>query len=90
MRSVGRPGRRDRISPAGAPPGSYTASLFQDGSTRIARKLGEEALELGLELVGGGDRIAEEPADLLFHVLVLLPAGGRTPEAVADAPLRRR
>jgi hypothetical protein len=30
------------------PPGSYTASLFEDGAARIARKVGEEALELGL------------------------------------------
>lgn len=72
------------------PQGSYTASLFKDGAARIARKVGEEALELGLELVGDGDRIAEEAADLLFHVLVLLAAADRTPESVAEALLRRR
>lgn len=72
------------------PQGSYTASLFEDGPARIARKVGEEALELGLELVGDGDRIAEEAADLLFHVLVLLAAADRTPQSVAEALQRRR
>lgn len=72
------------------PQGSYTASLFEDGTARIARKVGEEALELGLELVSDGNRIVEEAADLLFHVLVLLAAADRTPDAVAAALLRRR
>jgi len=72
------------------PEGSYTASLFAAGPSRIGRKVAEEALELSLELVEGGSRVDEEAADLLYHLLVLLSAADRTPENVGRILKERR
>lgn len=72
------------------PAGSYTAELFREGVPRIARKVAEESFELCLEAVTAGDRVADEAADLLYHVLVLLSALGRTPEDVARVLAGRR
>ncbi len=52
---------------------SYTAKLLGLGSKRIAKKVGEEAVELALEAESGTDeRLLDETADLIYHVLVLL------------------
>jgi phosphoribosyl-ATP pyrophosphohydrolase/phosphoribosyl-AMP cyclohydrolase len=52
---------------------SYTAALFAAGASRIAQKVGEEAVELALASVTGErPRILSESADLLYHALVLL------------------
>lgn len=52
---------------------SYTARLFAAGSKRIAKKLGEEAVELALEAENGDpERFTEEAADLIYHFMVLL------------------
>ncbi len=52
---------------------SYTARLLQSGNKRIAKKLGEEAVELILEAEHGTrKRFVEEAADLLYHLNVLL------------------
>jgi phosphoribosyl-ATP pyrophosphohydrolase len=54
------------------PEGSYSAALFRDGE-RLQRKIMEEAFEVCLELGRerpDAARIAEESADLLFHLLV--------------------
>lgn len=89
---------------AGADPEeSYTARLLASGAERIARKLGEEALETVLAAVApegpqggegeagaeGKDGLAWEAADLLYHLLVLLEACGVGVEEVA-AELARR
>ncbi len=59
-------------------PGSYTASLLAD-SDEIVKKIGEEAVEVILAAKGQGDqRIIEESADLIYHVLVLLVAHNLT------------
>ncbi|GAB4343435.1 MAG: bifunctional phosphoribosyl-AMP cyclohydrolase/phosphoribosyl-ATP diphosphatase HisIE [Calditrichia bacterium] len=58
-----------------AGPESYTAELFARGIPRIAQKVGEEAVEMVLEAVGGSEeRFLNEAADLLYHYLVLLSA----------------
>ena len=59
---------------ASPPPGSYVAKLLAGGEAGIARKIGEEAVEVVTAALGGeGDRrVVEEVADLLFHTLVLL------------------
>ncbi len=55
------------------PENSYTADLFQAGPEKIARKLGEEALEVMLAaLKESQERLESESADLLYHLLVLL------------------
>ena len=72
------------------PATSYTAQLFGRGKTKIAQKLGEEAVEAVIEGVKG-DRTAlvGESADLLYHLLVLWAATGVSPADVA-AELARR
>ena len=56
-----------------APEGSYTASLFASGINRIAQKVGEEAVEVIIEAKESNtQKLKEETADLLFHLLVLL------------------
>jgi phosphoribosyl-ATP pyrophosphohydrolase/phosphoribosyl-AMP cyclohydrolase len=56
---------------------SYTASLFQKGTHKIAQKVGEEAVELVIEaLMKNDDLFKGEAADLIFHLLVLLEDRG--------------
>ncbi|MEM6642118.1 MAG: bifunctional phosphoribosyl-AMP cyclohydrolase/phosphoribosyl-ATP diphosphatase HisIE [Bacteroidota bacterium] len=56
---------------------SYTASLFQKGTKKIAQKVGEEATEVILEAMDEKkDLLVEESSDLLFHLLVLLSDRG--------------
>ena len=73
-----------------APEGSYVADLLRDGSGRVARKVGEEAIELVVaSLTEDDQRVVEESADLWFHTLVLLASRGIDPALVEDE-LRRR
>jgi phosphoribosyl-ATP pyrophosphohydrolase/phosphoribosyl-AMP cyclohydrolase len=59
------------------PPGSYTAKLLDEGTRRIAQKVGEEGLELALAGVAQSDQeIIGEAADLLYHTLLLLKVKG--------------
>ncbi len=59
------------------PEGSYTTRLFESGISRIAQKVGEEAVEVVIEAMGNGeDGILNEAADLLFHMMVLLTEKG--------------
>ncbi|MDZ7899971.1 MAG: bifunctional phosphoribosyl-AMP cyclohydrolase/phosphoribosyl-ATP diphosphatase HisIE [Arcicella sp.] len=56
---------------------SYTASLFEKGTNKIAQKVGEEAVELVIEAMDNNDDLfKEEAADLLFHYFVLLEQRG--------------
>ena len=55
------------------PEGSYTTSLFAEGTRRIAQKVGEEGVETALAGTAGDDEeLRNESADLIFHLLVLL------------------
>jgi len=57
------------------PEASYTAKLLERGIARVAQKVGEEGVELALAGVADKDeKVLEESADLLFHLLVLLRA----------------
>ncbi len=59
------------------PEGSYTTGLFEAGVKRIAQKVGEEGLETALAAATGDrEELADEAADLLYHLLVLLRASG--------------
>ncbi len=56
-------------------PGSYTAQLFERGLAEIAKKVGEESVEVIVAALGQSDeRLVSEVADLLYHSLVLLAA----------------
>ena len=71
-------------------PGSYTAALLSAGEDEVLKKVGEEAIEVILAAKGQGDeRLTEEMADLLYHLLVLLASRGLTLSAV-EAELERR
>ena len=72
------------------PETSYTASLLQQGPAYCARKFGEEAVEAVVAAVeGDAQRLVAESADVLFHLLILLQAGGATLDAVMDELERR-
>ena len=59
------------------PADSYITSLFADGKSRIAQKVGEEGVELALaRMKDDQTEIANETADLLFHMMVLLQDAG--------------
>lgn len=80
---------RARIA-AGEVEASYVASLIAKGHGHIARKLGEEAIELVIAAVEGEEpEIVAEAADLVFHLTVLLAARGIGWDAIA-AELDRR
>ena len=52
---------------------SYVSNLFDQGKSRIAQKVGEEAVELALAYVQEKkEEIKNESADLIFHMLILL------------------
>jgi phosphoribosyl-ATP pyrophosphohydrolase len=71
-------------------PDSYTASLFAAGTDEIAKKVGEEAIEVILAAKAQGkQRLVEEVADLAYHSLVLLAAYELTPDEI-KAELDRR
>lgn len=56
---------------------SYTRRLLDSGLERIAQKVGEEGVELALAAVARErDACAEEAADLLYHLAVLMEAKG--------------
>lgn len=55
---------------------SYTSRLFAEGISRIAQKVGEEAIEAALAAAARSPSLAEESADLFYHLLVLLEATG--------------
>jgi phosphoribosyl-AMP cyclohydrolase / phosphoribosyl-ATP pyrophosphohydrolase len=73
-----------------APDGSYVVELLDEGTGRVARKVGEEAVEFVVAALSEDDqRVVEEAADLWFHSLVLLRSRGLDPSLVEDE-LRRR
>ena len=65
-------------SRAGASPeSSYTAKLLNAGVEKCAKKFGEEAFELALAAaVNDRAHTAQEAADVIYHLLVLLQASG--------------
>ncbi|NBC34780.1 MAG: phosphoribosyl-ATP diphosphatase [Alphaproteobacteria bacterium] len=72
------------------PDSSYTAKLFAKGTPKIAQKVGEEAVEAVIEAMAGDrDRLAEESADLLYHLLVLWAAADVKPAEVWRALAKR-
>ena len=71
------------------PDGSYTVDLMSRGVDGIVRKILEEATEVLLaarDHAAGGppERVYEEVADLVYHLLVLLTERGLQPQGVLD------
>ena len=72
------------------PKGSYTTSLFEDGLSRMAQKVGEEAIETVIEAMAGNDeRLLYEASDLVYHLIVLLSHKGMRIEDIARELKRR-
>jgi phosphoribosyl-ATP pyrophosphohydrolase/phosphoribosyl-AMP cyclohydrolase len=77
------------------PEGSYTAGLLEGGVDTCSRKVTEEATEVLIAAkdhaagTGSPDRVVEESADLLYHLLVLLAERGVSLSDV-EAELARR
>ena len=79
-----------RADAAGGDGSGYTARLLRDRNLRL-KKLGEEATELALACAeaeasahGGGARVADEAADLLYHALVACAGAGIGLDLVLD------
>ncbi|MGD0635347.1 MAG: phosphoribosyl-ATP diphosphatase [Beijerinckiaceae bacterium] len=69
---------------------SYTKSLLEKGVSRVAKKFGEEAVELVIAAVEGNKiPVIGESADVLYHLLVLLEASAISLDEVV-AELERR
>lgn len=70
------------------PQGSYTTFLFEHGMDKIAKKVGEEATEVVIAgknadgTVRAKEALAQESADLLYHLLVLWKQAGISPDDV--------
>lgn len=79
------------VNRKGADPAtSYTAKLYAAGTPKIAQKFGEEAVELVIEAMrGDAVKLADESADLLYHLLVVWAQAGITPQDVC-AVLEKR
>ena len=75
------------------PPSSYTTQLLDGGVDRMGGKLVEEAAEaVEAARVASDDHgaaLVYEAADLVYHLLVLLVASGRTWEDVEQELSRR-
>jgi len=62
---------------------SRTAKLLSEGMPKMAKKLAEEAVELGLEAVQGDrQRAILESADLIYNLVVLWSEIGIAPDDV--------
>ena len=70
--------------------GSYTVTLLND-ENKAAQKVGEEAVEVVIAALNQSkDRLIEESADLLFHLLVLLASQDVSLAEVEEALANRR
>lgn len=77
------------------PEGSYTTKLLVGGVDRIGKKVGEEATEVVIAAKNaaegrGTEELANESADLLYHLLVLWRSCGLEAEDVWAALQARR
>lgn len=79
-----------RREPSAVPETSRTGKLLAQGRARMARKVGEEAIEVAIEAMRG-DRgaLVMEAADLLYNLVVLLADLDVAPDEIL-AELRRR
>src|SRR2546421_10436163 len=74
------------------PAQSRTARLLRAGRSKIAKKLGEEAVEVVIDAMHGNrDAVVRESADLLYNLVVLWVSSGVRPDEVwAEMKKRER
>ncbi len=66
-----------------SPSASRTSKLFRDGVQKMAKKLAEEAVEVGLDAVlMNRESVILESADMLYHLAVIWAECGVTPNDV--------
>lgn len=66
------------------PSASWTAKLLAGGPALAAKKLGEEGVEAALAVAAqGDDDVAQEAADVIYHLLVALRSRGVALDRVA-------
>jgi phosphoribosyl-ATP pyrophosphohydrolase len=69
---------------------SRTSRLFREGVQKMAKKLAEEAIEVGLDAVQmNRESVVLESADLLYHLAVVWAECGVSPEDVLGEIDRR-
>jgi phosphoribosyl-ATP pyrophosphohydrolase len=69
---------------------SHSARLLSRGTSKVAQKFGEEAVECLIEAVAGNrDALVAESADVLYHLIVLWVSAGVSPDEVWDELKRR-
>ena len=84
-------GRTVRSRSTEKPEGSYTASLVAKGLDHTLKKIGEEATEVVIAAKGESDeRLAEEAADLLYHLIVAMQIRGVPFSRALDVLKQRR
>lgn len=72
------------------PATSWTARLMADGPKRAAQKVGEEGVETALAgAAGDTEELANEAADLIYHLFVLLKTRHMVFQDVLDVLARR-
>ena len=75
----------------GDPETSYVARTFARGQEHVAKKVGEEGVEVALAgALSDKKGVVSESADLLFHLLVLWSAAGVKPADVFGELSKRR
>jgi phosphoribosyl-ATP pyrophosphohydrolase len=69
---------------------SRTSRLFRDGVQKMAKKLAEEAIEVGLDAVQmNRESVILESADVLYHLAVIWAECGVSPQDVLGELDRR-
>ncbi len=72
------------------PESSWTARLMAEGPKRAAQKVGEEGVEVALAgAAGDTEELANEAADLIYHLFVLLKTRHMVFQDVLDVLARR-
>ena len=75
----------------GDPEASYVARTFSRGREHVAKKVGEEGVEVALAgALGDRKGVVSESADLLFHLLILWSDTGVAPAEVFNELSKRR
>ena len=75
----------------GDPGSSYVARTVSRGRGHVAKKVGEEGVEVALAgALDDREGIVSESADLLFHLLVLWSDAGVAPAEVYEELSKRR
>jgi phosphoribosyl-ATP pyrophosphohydrolase len=73
-----------------SPSGSRTSKLFRDGVQKMAKKLVEEAMEVGFDAVQmNREAVILESADVLYHLAVVWAECGVSPDDVMSELDRR-